>query len=89
MYLIQLHDSIVTTMSASLEAASQHSSSRDSESSTGFRSFWKKSYKTGGTQNVQFVQQNPGNRRSMHAFRTHLLAVIKYLANASTQNPAG
>ncbi|KAK5136312.1 hypothetical protein LTR08_003685 [Meristemomyces frigidus] len=50
-------------MSASPEAASQHSSSRDSQSSAGFRSFWKNSDEIGGTQNVQFVQQNPGTTR--------------------------
>ena len=51
-------------MADSPDSGTKQSTSNESESSTGFRSFWRKSDRSAGPQNVQFVEQDPSGKRS-------------------------
>ena len=52
------------TMSNSADSPAKTTSTNESESSSGFRTFWRKSDKTTQAQNVTFVQQDPSNKKS-------------------------
>lgn len=52
-------------MSKSPQSTTNKSSTNESETSTGFKQFWKKSGGNTTTQNVTFVSQDPTTKKSM------------------------
>lgn len=53
-------------MSDSPESVAKQSSANESESSGGFRSFWKRSDRSAQGQNVTFVPQDPSTKQSRY-----------------------